>query len=161
MGEIANDLTDDMMAIEAVRGTGADIDPERDEEPEDEIFCPYCDKPATLVTGEIIYPHRLDLYEKQFWYCELCNAYVGCHGLTSMPLGTMANADLRSWRKAAHNAFDSLWKGKGRKVRSSSYSILANILGIDLDDCHIGQMDIAMCKSVIEAVKNSKESTTT
>ncbi len=48
VGDIADDQIDDMMQQEAARGTGADIDPERDMQPSDEIACPDCPWRGTL-----------------------------------------------------------------------------------------------------------------
>ena len=41
------------------------------------LKCPYCGKDAALVTGDKIYPHRPDLYDRNFWLCTACDAYVG------------------------------------------------------------------------------------
>jgi hypothetical protein len=40
-------------------------------------------------------------------------------------------------------------------TRRAAYSWLAEQLGIDRGDCHIGTFDVEMCKRVIE-VSNSK-----
>lgn len=75
------------------------------------VICSYCNKPAELVTGKEIYPHRPDLYPKKFWRCRPCTAYVGCHkpnagyGDGTRPLGRLANAELRAAKSAAHAAF--------------------------------------------------------
>lgn len=116
------------------------------------INCPYCGKQAHLVGGSVIYPHRKDLYEKTFYQCKPCNAYVGCHPGTVNPLGRLANAELRKAKMAAHAAFDPLWK-TGIKKRGSAYAWLQEALGIDKKDCHIGMMDVAMCNRVVEVCK--------
>lgn len=38
------------------------------------VICDYCDKPAELVTGAEVYPHRPDLHHKKFWLCKPCDA---------------------------------------------------------------------------------------
>ena len=83
------------------------------------VHCDYCGKPALFVGGLIIYPHRLDLRSKVFYYCEPCQAWVGCHPNTAVPLGRLANAELRSAKMAAHAAFDPLWRAGGQ-TRSSA-----------------------------------------
>jgi hypothetical protein len=115
-----------------------------------DLLCPYCSQPAQLVTGAVIYPHRPDLYHKQFWHCAKDDAYVGCHGSTSNPLGRLANAELRSAKKMAHAAFDPLWR-EGHMTRSEAYAWLARELGISLEECHIGMFDVETCQRVIAA----------
>ena len=74
------------------------------------VTCPYCNNPAVLVGGDVIYPHRPDLYEKKFWQCDPCDAYVGCHrpgvgyGDGTRPLGRLANAELREAKKNVHTS---------------------------------------------------------
>ena len=48
---------------------------------------------------------------------------------------------------AAHAAFDPTWKS-GQKKRSEAYKCLADELGIDFSDCHIGLFDIETCRRV-------------
>lgn len=114
------------------------------------IKCPYCGKSARLTTGREIYPHREDLYSKNFYICSPCKAYVGCHPTNKRPLGRLANAELRALRIEAHSYFDPIWKD-GKMTRTEAYNWLANKLGIRLDMCHIGMFEIARCRKVIEA----------
>ena len=111
------------------------------------IPCP-CGQTAALVTGDVIYPHRPDLNSKNFYLCE-CGRYVGCHPGSTDPLGTPADKPTRQARGAAHYVFDRLWKKEGMS-RNRAYAWLANEMGIDVDDCHIGQFDEAQCKLVVE-----------
>jgi len=94
------------------------------------------------------------------WICRPCNAYVGVHKNNQeyIPLGRLANAELRSWKEKAHSAFDPMWKAKIRrdgcsksKARKAGYKWLADQLGIKASDCHIGEFDIDSCKKVIKA----------
>ena len=116
---------------------------------EKKVICPYCGSEAELVTGREIYPHRLDLYAKKFYQCEPCDAYVGCHPGTENPLGRLADIELREAKMRAHAAFDPIWKS-GNKKRGSAYAWLADQLGIDQKDCHIGMFDVDMCQRVVE-----------
>lgn len=122
------------------------------------VLCNYCLKPAKLVTGADIYPHRPDLYSKQFWECKPCDARVGCHapnkgyGDGSRPLGRLANAELRAAKSAAHAAFDPIWKS-GCVSRGVAYRRLAAALAIDKSKCHIGEFDVQTCKQVVELCK--------
>lgn len=118
--------------------------------------CPYCGKSAKLVSGEVIYPHRHDLYAKQFYLCRPCDAYVGCHQGTTNPLGRLANAELRKAKMEAHAAFDPIWKS-GQKKRGSAYAWLCDQLGIDKKGCHIGMFDVDMCNRVVAVCSNAAE----
>jgi hypothetical protein len=116
------------------------------------VKCQYCNKPAEFVSGDVIYPHRPDLFEKRFYRCVPCAAYVGTRGNSVIPLGILANAELRAAKSAAHAVFDPLWKS-GELPRKQAYFELAQKLGIDMKKCHIGMFDVAMCKKVIEILK--------
>lgn len=118
--------------------------------------CEYCGSPAKLVKGDVIYPHRPDLFGLNFWLCSKCNAYVGCHkrndkfNITGFePLGRLANLDLRVAKASAHRAFDPIWKS-GRKSRTNAYRMLARTLDIAPEKCHIGNFDLDRCKAVVK-----------
>lgn len=121
--------------------------------------CDYCQQPAKLVSGTVIYPHRQDLADKRFWNCAPCDAYVGCHDGTETPLGRLANEELRKAKMAAHAAFDPLWQRSSPKQRfvrrSEAYHWLSKQLGLTFRDTHIGMFDIAMCQRVIEVCKEA------
>ncbi len=120
------------------------------------MTCPYCGQPPVLVSGVVIYPHRSDLWDKSFWFCPPCGAYVGCHPGTVVPLGRLADKELRDAKMAAHAAFDPLWKrnSEGQRMRSrrAAYRWLAEKLGVSIDHCHIGQFDVEQCRRVVEIV---------
>jgi hypothetical protein len=111
--------------------------------------CSYCQKKAQLVTGETIYPTRRDLFNKHFYFCAPCHAYVGCHPGTTKPLGRLANAELRKAKIAAHAAFDPLWRN-GSMKRKAAYAWLGRQLGIKTQDTHIGEFDVATCQRVVQ-----------
>lgn len=124
--------------------------------------CDYCGEAAVLVAGDIIYPHRPDLHAKKFWQCGPCEAWVGCHPGTEIPLGRLADAELRLWKQKAHAAFDPIWKARWKRknsedknytpamARGGRYAALAEKLGIPKQQCHIGMMDVALCRRVVE-----------
>lgn len=116
------------------------------------MVCAYCGEWGELVTGQDIYPHRPDLYEKKFYRCAPCNAYVGCHPGTAEPLGRMANAELRQAKSAAHAAFDPLWKSRKMR-RNKAYAWLAERLGVSRENCHIGMFDVDQCRRVVRECK--------
>lgn len=110
-------------------------------------ICPYCGNKAILVTGEVIYTHRSDLYDKLFWLCEPCNAYTGCHKNSNSPLGVIANGELRKAKIDAHNNFDKLWRNNNTS-RKKAYKWLANELSMPEGECHIGYFDLEKCNTV-------------
>jgi len=108
--------------------------------------------PAELVNGQAVYPQRPDLYEKAFWLCRPCAAWVGVHRGTATPLGTLAGPELRRARMEAHTAFDVLWKERGWP-RRDAYTALAAHLGIQIHACHIGSFDLPACRRVVVFVR--------
>ena len=122
-------------------------------------ICPYCNSASVLVGGDAIYPHRPDLYQLKFWQCAPCDAFVGCHKLGaiadgvrsdgSLPLGRLANAELRKAKQSAHAAFDPLWHNGCFDSRRDAYKWLAQKLGISRKVCHIGMFDVTQCHMVV------------
>jgi hypothetical protein len=115
------------------------------------LRCPYCGNDAAFVKGSKIYPHRLDLYGKQFYLCEPCDAYVGCHK-DGKPLGRLANRQLRKAKMQAHAVFDPLWKD-GPLSRAEAYRWLSKAMGLHPDETHIGMFDVGQCLKVEQLVK--------
>ena len=69
-----------------------------------------------------------------------------------MPLGSLADGRLRAARKAAHDAFDPLWRemwtlngGSKQEARSTAYTWLADQLGIPAQQCHFGGLEYERC----------------
>ena len=89
------------------------------------MTCPYCGKKAQWCENKIIYGRN---YGKSYmcYYCADCDAYVGCHQNTQIPLGTMANKELRGLRIKAHNLIDPLWKS-GKMKRGDVYKALVKM----------------------------------
>lgn len=115
------------------------------------MICPYCNQPARWVDNAEIYGKRYGLYY-MMWWCQPCDALVGCHKNTRRPLGTMANRELRGWRQKAHKAFDPLWK-EGWMTRSEAYQYLSHHFGKDM---HIGESDIDTCRMIIDFINQEK-----
>lgn len=112
-------------------------------------ICVECGSEAKLTTGVfagLIDPKAAD---KLVWACK-CGAWTGCHEGTTLPRGAPGNEKTRQARRAAHKAFDPLWRGKRRIARQCAYEWLARALGIPENDCHIGLFDAAMCERVIQ-----------
>lgn len=115
--------------------------------------CVYCGNPTELVDSKEVYLESHGL----IFLCRRCKAWVGTHYKTSdHSLGFVATKDLRQMRHKCHLIFDPLWQIKvtsgtnKKKAQSSARNWLAEKLGIDKEECHIGMMDIERCKLVIE-----------
>ena len=110
--------------------------------------CPYCNKEAEWVDNKKVYGKR---YGKSYmcWWCKPCDAYVGCHCNTKIPLGTMANVELREWRIKAHNRIDPFWKN-GDLTRKEVYQFLKEHFNKEI---HIGETDIETCKRIVNIEK--------
>ena len=119
-------------------------------------ICPYCSKETELVPSAEIYGP--DMPDFGFLYlCRPCFAYVGCHKGSTEALGRIANTELRQMKKMAHAAFDPIWKhpmfamtGYTKlEARTGCYLWLSIMMGLDINDTHIGYFDVEQCKTVI------------
>ena len=119
----------------------------------EKVFCPYCEGQAEFTDGKIIYGKNFGM----IYLCRNCVAYVGAHKRTGKPLGRLANAELRYWKKAAHTAFDPLWqRGRFKGHRNVAYGWLAQRMNLPAEETHIGMFDIAQCKKVINIMRNER-----
>lgn len=123
-----------------------------------ELLCTKCGKAAQVVTGKELYPHREDLWNRNFYACLPCKMWVGVHPGTLIPLGSLASAELRFLRHRAHELFDKMWhtrrwskrKKDRRKMRNDAYLWLAEQMGIDdIAKCHIGMFTEEQCRKAI------------
>lgn len=118
--------------------------------------CPYCFSATAYVDSSEIYGKSYGM----IYLCRPCKAFVGVHKGTDKAKGRLANSELRELKKQAHAYFDQLWERKMLKdglnhkhARNKAYKWLAGKMGIDRKLCHIGTMDIAQCKQVVEICK--------
>ncbi len=118
------------------------------------VICDYCGKPAELEDDSVIYDQS---YGRKIWLCRSCNAYVGCHRGSDEPLGRLANAQLRRCKRAAHDAFDPIWKfGRFQNNRRGAYAWLAEAMGLPAEKAHIGMFDVAECMKLIQIITNER-----
>jgi|SRR6185312_926919 len=123
-------------------------------------ICPYCGGDAVLVAGSVIYGDRRDqdLADKKFWYCAGDAAWIGAQAKTERPLGTMADADLRAAREAAHQHFDWLVRAAARRdnigyfrAQGHAYKWLREQMQLPASErCDIEFFDAAKCARVVE-----------
>lgn len=118
-----------------------------------DVYCPYCGKKAEYVD-------TIEIYGKSYgmaYLCRPCDAYVGVHDGTDIPLGRLANRELRRWRNRAHAAFDPLWQqGPYRRRRNDAYAWLAGKMGLTKEETHIAMFDVEQCKQVIQIMNNER-----
>lgn len=108
--------------------------------------CPYCQGAVVLTENRAIYGKPFGRWPYAYW-CQPCDAYVGLHPNTISPLGTLANARLRSLRKIHKAVFIALLDAGRFKSRGHAYSWLAKVLAIPNKDCHWGHFDEATCEA--------------
>ena len=115
--------------------------------------CRYCG-------NSVVFASNAEIYGKEYgngkcFLCRNCGAFVGVHTETLTPLGTLANEELRKWRKKAHNEFDKLWKGKTREMtRYKAYRWLTEQMNLTRDETHIALFEIEQCKEVLKLLNN-------
>ncbi len=114
-----------------------------------QIRCPSCGAAAVLRPASEIYrdPGRID----KLYVCSrypACKSYVSTYPGTNIPMGTLADGDLRSLRIKAHRRFDEVWKS-GIMNRENAYRWMAELFGISLRDAHIAMFGEYRCKELI------------
>lgn len=119
------------------------------------VNCDYCGRPAEFVDSSVVYHGKS---YGMIYLCRHCNAYVGVHKGSDKPLGRLANAELRRWKKAAHAAFDPLWRYGGFVGnRNGAYRWLAEQMGLPVSETHIGMFDVEKCRMVIQICRADYE----
>lgn len=111
-------------------------------------ICRYCGSPVVFTSNAEIYGREYGT--GKCYLCRNCRAFVGVHPGTNIPLGTLANNELREWRKQAHYWFDQIWKNPTRiTTRYKAYEWLSNELGLPRAKTHIGMFEKEECKKTI------------
>jgi hypothetical protein len=125
-------------AENAIRGDGGRMNGQ-------EVICPYCGEIAEYVDSNVVYMSSYGM----IYLCRKCKAWVGVHKGTDRPLGRLANAELRYWKKKAHDAFDPLWRERHFLSRHAAYGWLGDQLGLSREETHIGMFGVETCKVVV------------
>lgn len=115
--------------------------------------CPYCGSSTILRSADGIYKNNSR--STMLYVCKnypKCDSYVRVHDGTTIPMGTVANRELRALRREAHKHFDKLYE-EGYMTKDDAYQWLASLIGIPLSEAHIGYFGDYYCKKVIEASK--------
>lgn len=118
------------------------------------MTCPYCGNTAVLRNSNVL--HHKHQYG-EVYVCRSfpkCDAYVGCHKNTNVPLGRLADKELREIRVKTHKYFYEMQKNSGM-TKSDAYKWLAKQLHLTLEECHIGMFSVNTCRVVIRLCKRN------
>lgn len=115
-----------------------------------QIRCPYCGAKATLRPSSAVYGDaaKTDGY---LYVCDRypkCDSYVGAHKRSKLPMGILANGDLRNKRIQAHKAFDWMWKS-GLMTKWQAYKWMQGKLDLSDEQAHIAMFSEYMCDRLI------------
>ena len=84
---------------------------------------------------------------------------LGCCGLWAWGEHPLADAATHEARKAAHAAFDTLWKERLIK-RGHAYKLLAEAMGMTRDECHMKLMTAEQARRVPAIAARMREELT-
>ena len=113
--------------------------------------CPFCRSSVSLIDSARVYGHS-------YGFIYLCDAYPDCdarvrgHPKTIIPMGTLANKELRGWRSLAHRKFDPLWQSGVFSNRQAAYKWLSKALRLPLERTHVAMFDIPQCQRAITLI---------
>lgn len=116
-----------------------------------QIRCPYCGANASLRPASVVYGEATKTADSYLYVCDRypkCDSYVGAHKRTKLPMGTLANGDLRNKRIQAHKAFDWMWKS-GRMTKWEAYKWMQGKLALNDEQAHIAKFGEYMCDRLI------------
>lgn len=115
--------------------------------------CPYCGSATILRSADGIY--RENTRGEMLYVCKnypACDAYVRVQKGTTLPLGIVANRELRELRAEAHRQFDKMYKN-GYMTKHDAYQWLSGILGVPQSQAHIAHLSVLSCNLVIREAK--------
>ncbi len=114
------------------------------------IRCPYCGAKATLHPAS--YVHGAGAVRgRKLYVCDrypVCDSYVAAHQKTGLPMGKLANGDLRHKRIVAHRAFNWMWES-GLMTRPQAYKWMQAKLGLSKEQAHIANFGDYYCDQLI------------
>lgn len=126
-------------------------------------ICPYCGSPVVLAGNSIIYGKPFGNGKAYICtrYSEGCRSYVSVHDGTEIPMGRMADPELRELRKECHRRFDAIWRKHGPRkqqcdTRRAMYRALARRLNIARKECHIGFFNNEMARRALDIMAEPK-----
>lgn len=121
------------------------------------LICPSCGILAEFVDDKTLYGK--DFGGKMFYWCPKCNARVGTHEGTPIPMGTMAGPLTLELRKKCHEAFDKKWKS-GEMTRDEAYAWLAQVMQLSPESAHIAKFNGRQCNRLLWLLNQEKQAKT-
>lgn len=115
--------------------------------------CPYCEGRVTLTTNNEVYG-RLCGDWPYVYLCRVCDAYVGLHPDTDLPLGTLADRQLREARKRAKGLWQVISRARNWS-RDQAYQWLAQAMGISRRECHFGHFDLDRAQQALKVCEEA------
>lgn len=115
--------------------------------------CPYCGSHSVLRSADGIYKDNSN--GAMLYVCKnypKCDSYVRVHPGTRIPMGTLANGELRALRMEAHRHFNQLYMS-GIMSKQDAYQWLSAVLAAPMSQTHIGYLGEYYCRLVIEESK--------
>ena len=112
--------------------------------------CPYCGSTVVYRSADgIYYDNSKGMMLYVCSHYPQCDAYVRVHAGTRIPVGSLANHELRTLRRTAHQYFDQLHQS-WYMSKQDAYQWLADLISAPLSEAHIGHLGEYYCKQVIE-----------
>lgn len=114
--------------------------------------CPFCNSRVSLIDSAKIYGHSYGF----IYLCDAfpkCDARVRCHSKTIIPMGTLADKELRRWRSLVHRKFDPLWQSGVFSNRQAAYKWLSKAMKLPLERTHVAMFNIRQCQRAIALVE--------
>lgn len=106
--------------------------------------CPYCGSTVVYRSADGIYHENKK--GTMLYVCSNfpeCDAYVRVHAGTNIPVGSLANHELRSLRRTAHHYFDQLHLS-GYMSKQDAYKWLADLVMAPMSEAHIGHIRLIL-----------------
>ena len=116
------------------------------------VYCRYCGARAALRPSSVVYGEHTK-NDGYLYICDRypkCDAYVGAHQKSRLPMGTLANGDLRHKRIEAHKVFDRMWRS-GLMTKGQAYKWIQTKFYLNEKQAHIGMFSEYMCNQLIAA----------
>lgn len=117
------------------------------------VFCRYCHGASIVIMHHAeVYGGRVYSDWPWLYVCTYCDARVGMHPNTDIPLGILADEALRKLKNDSKKDFERIWRDQ-HMSRKQAYRWLAEQLGIPFAECHFGWFEADRCRQAAEVAK--------